>query len=547
MERTEAISPRIVERIADSFFRHQWLFLISLCAVTGVVIGALLLRVRTYTARASTRIVTDDGMAEKLGVAMVKDRWISPAQQNVDLFNDLIRDDLPGGFLDTALRKARLDRPINLDPSANNPRYRLLRKRLYASADSNNLFTFGLTWDNPGECKRIVGALQDQYMEEVGLSQQAKAVATTKFLESEISDYDRRLRVAERALVDYKQNNSGLLPEAQMADIGHLSGLRTRLAELRITARDGELKRQALQKRLAEIKPMSIREQTMGDNPLAGVIQALEIQRDMQMVTKLENHPDVRQLSDKIDRLKKRLSQEAGGRSGQRPWEIITETKLQDNPEYQELMLQLTAAGIAQKTQQAQMQLVHRQMAEAEARIQRAPLGQRMLINKTRDYNILKAQYENLLQRREQAQIKANLDKVTAASTLGRIGIIHAEPTLSEMKMVGMLAASVLLGLVVALGMVVLSEWADTSVRDEYDVHRLLGVPVVAIVPDTPALRAALPGPGDGDELPREPHKMPPSSQVAPPSPAPAFSQLDEAALGDITLRLPVLHRPPSE
>src|SRR5436309_2986347 len=95
-------STPITFRILDAFFRHLWLFLIALVVVSGVTMTALYLRSRTFHATALTQVVTED-VASELGVKQ-SDSWSSPAQQNVDHMNDLLNDDLPSGFVDTALQ-----------------------------------------------------------------------------------------------------------------------------------------------------------------------------------------------------------------------------------------------------------------------------------------------------------------------------------------------------------------------------------------------------------------------------------------------------------
>ena len=59
-----------------------------------------------------------------------------------------------------------------------------------------------------------------------------------------------------------------------------------------------------------------------------------------------------------------------------------------------------------------------------------------------------------------------------------------------------MFAGSLLLGLIVGLMLVVMSEWADRSLRYGTDAERVLGVPVLAVVPEASDLRLALPDPG---------------------------------------------------
>ena len=495
----------IGNRIVDSFRRHRWLFVIALLLTSGTSVAALLLRAKSYTATALTQVTTED-VASELGVQSPDSnvQTVTPSQQNVDHFNDLVNDNLPGGFLDTALAGAHLDKPINVDARANDPRYGLLKKRLRADTESDNLWTISLSWDNPGEAERIAGCLQRQYIEAVGQNRAAQAIATGRFLDSQIDSYETRMRGAEQALIDYKKNNSGQLPEAQSADIGQLSSLKAELDNMQVTARDSDLKKAALQARIAQIKPLSILEQTQTDSPLSTQIKTLLAQRDALLAQgKLPAHPQVVALDSQIAQLKKDFAVKS--KAGAPEAGAVMQTKLADNPEYQSLQAQLTEATIAADTQKAQMAHLQQEVADYEVSIQKIPAEQRELTDKTRDYAILKAEYESLLQRREQIKIKGDLDKVSATSTLTPIGQIYAEPSLSKSKRLMLIALSVVLGALVGIVLVVLAEWADPSLRDEADAARLLGIPVLGAVPEVAALRApsraALPAPPSLPEL----------------------------------------------
>ena len=480
-------------RIWDSFLRHKWLFLIALVTVSATAITILSLRAHTYEAIALTQVTTEDVETE-LGVTPPP-TYVTPAQQNVDHFTDLVNDNLTGGFLDTALRAAQLARPISVDPRDADPRYALLKKHLLSAVQSDSVWTITLTWDNPAECERIVSALQSQYIEEVGQNRAAQATATGNFLDGQIANYERRMRGAEQALIDYKKQNSGELPESQSADISQLSNLKAELDNLQITARDNDLKKAEVQKRMALIKPLSILEQTSSESPYEAQIKTLMAKRDTLLAgNKLPTHPDVVALSQQITYLQRALADKVKSHAPEAS--NVTQTKLQDNPEYQALQQQMTDAAISGETQQAQIAHLRQAIGQYQARIALIPAEQRTLADKTRDYSILKAQYESLLSRREQVKVKGALDKVSASSLLTPLGQIYAEPTTGHSKMLALMAGSVVLGALVGILLIILSEWGDPSLRYEADAERLLGVPVLAVLPDTPALRfATLPAP----------------------------------------------------
>jgi hypothetical protein len=174
----------------------------------------------------------------------------------------------------------------------------------------------------------------------------------------------------------------------------------------------------------------------------------------------------------------------------------VTQTRLRANPEYQTLRQQLTDATIAERTQQAQIGLLKAQIAQDETRVAAMPAAQRLLAEKMRDYTVLKEQYEKLLAHREEAQIKSALDKTTARSMLSPIGVVAAEPSTSRVKLILMLVGGLAAGIGFGLGMVMLKEWTDPTVRYGWDVENAVGVPVLASLPDWSATsQRALPAP----------------------------------------------------
>lgn len=489
----------IAYRALEAFFRHNRLFWVATVGITSLVMIALYVRNRSYAASASTQIVTEQEVATVLG--LTKTNWATPAQQNVGRFNDLLRDDEPGGFLDSVLKNARLQDPISVDPRVRDQRFNDLRRKLSVQVDSADVFTLSLVWHDAGECERILRALQSGYIEESGSSRQAQSIATANFLDTQIQSYKHRMRVAEKALINYKRNNFGQLPEAQTAEIEQLGLLKSERDYLNISSQDALLQRKALETRLAQIKPTTILEETVRNNPKAESpnmvgLRGMELRR-LSLIAE-GWRPDstrVKQLDGQIRALKNRLAHEqnaervaAAKTNGKTN---VVQTTTQSNPEYTNLMEQLTQTKIAQSTDAARLKLLNQHIGEYEKRVQKLPAAARELTDKTRDYSIMKEQYEDLLKRREQAQIKANLDKVAATSTLHPIGVVYASPTSSAKKNTLLLAGTLVFSMMVGAGLVIVAELTDPSLRYTTDVERLLGARAIASLPSissTPTL-----------------------------------------------------------
>ena len=477
----------ILFRIVDSFFRHQLLFWSALLIVSSLTMAALYARSKTFHATAMTQVQTET-VANVLGAGDTNS-WVTPAQKNVDRFAELAKQNQPGGFLDVALRNAHLAVPINVDPQADDPHYGMLQKNLNANVESANQFSINLTWDNQGETKSIVDALQAQYIMEVGLDRAASSISTVRFLDSQIADVTQKMHQAEKALSDFKATNGGQLSDAESAYSNQLAGLQAQLTDKQITLGESGSKKAVLQQQLALIKPMSIAEQTVSDqSPTEKEVADLLAQRDLLLIGPPERtpqHPLVVAVDRKIAQLQSLQKADATAPENQHN----TQTKLQENPQYQSLKLQIADAGIAQVADQMEIQNLNQQIAKYQALVNRIPAAQRQLADKTRAYSSMVDLYNVLYKKRQDVQLTANLNRLTASNSLMPIGVTFAMPTTGKTKLIGMLLGSLLLGALVGIILVVLSEWSDHSLRHEADAERLLGVPVLAALPESADLR----------------------------------------------------------
>jgi len=479
----------ILFRIVDSFFRHQLLFWGALIVVSGLTMAALYARSKTYHAVAMTQVQTQS-VANVLGQDEAA-TWITPAQKSVDQFTDLSKQNQQGGFLDAALQKAQLSPPINIDPQADDPRYVALQKNLSAAVESPNQFSLSLTWNNPEECKRILDALQSQYIEEVGADKSLTSTASVRFLDSQLADYARRMRVSEKALADFKASYGGQLSDAGTSYSNQLSSLQAQLTDKEVTLGENQHKGTFLRQQLQAIKPMSIAEQTVSDQtPLEKEVATLLARRDAEMAggsahgPLTPQHPIIVTIDEQIKALQKQQRSAAAPENKRN-----TQTKLAENPQYQALQQQIAEASIAAEADQQLMQNLKQQIGKYQGIVNQIPNAQRQLTDKIRDYSGLQDAYQSLEKQRREVKTKADLDRLTSTSSLLPIGITYALPTTGQTKLIGMLIGSLILGILIGCILVVLSEWADHSLR--YDAERLLGVPVLASLPETADLRSA--------------------------------------------------------
>lgn len=481
----------ILFRIVDSFFRHQLLFWGALLVVSGLTMSVLYARSKTYHAVAMTQVQTQS-VANILGQGD-GNTWVTPAQRSVDQFNDLVKQNQQGGFLASALRKAQLAAPINVDPQGDDPRYAALQKNLVAAVESPNQFSLSLTWNNPDECKRILDALQGQYIEEVGADKSLASNTSVRFLDTQLADYARRMRISEKALADFKASYGGQLSDAGTSYSNQLNSLQAQLTDKEVTLGASQHKKAFLQQQLQTIKPMSIAEQTVSDQtPLEKEVATLLAKRDAEMAGGSSHgpltpkHPIIVTIDEQIKALQKQQREAAAPENKHN-----TQTKLAENPQYQALQQQIAEASIAAEADQQLMQNLRQQIGKYQTIVNQIPKAQSQLTDKIREYSDLQDAYQTYEKQRREVKTKADIDRLTSTSSLLPIGVTYALPTTGRTKLIGMLIGSLILGMLLGFILVVLSEWADHSLRYEVDAERLLGVPVLASLPDAADLRSA--------------------------------------------------------
>ncbi|MGC4042940.1 MAG: SLBB domain-containing protein [Armatimonas sp.] len=350
----------IAYRLIDAFFRSWALFTLVFLGTAGVVTGALLMRGNTYVASASIRVVPENEVSEIMGFQ--QRNWVNPSDQSVARFNDLMRNMLPGGFVDKALQGAQLTRPIQIDSTDKDTRFGALRKAIYAASTSKDVFTIGIVWDDPDEAERIIASLQARFIEDAGMAKQLSSGRVTAYLDTEIKGVEGRMRRAEQAVIDFKKTHQGQLPTAQASITARLQTLEEERSLLYATSEDSSTKRQAVEERLRNVSPTSILSQTRRmETPIALEIRALERKRrDMVMADAYKS--DLAEIDTELERLRQQeqdLRLKSGG---------VAETQYQDNPEYTDLQMQLTNLKGEERARIARMNHLNEQAGQAPGR-----------------------------------------------------------------------------------------------------------------------------------------------------------------------------------
>jgi polysaccharide biosynthesis transport protein len=302
-----------------------------------------------------------------------------------------------------------------------------LREDIKITAQQDNLFEITATsavgsFSNAQNAKTsaaIVQNLLDLFVEENLSGDRAETGQTLSFLDQELRRRERQLQEAEQRRVDFETKFMGMMPgEGSIAQ--RLATARNELANVEQTLVSAQGSLNAIRGQMAGVpQTISAPNFAAGGGGAAAVgaataqIAALEAQLGQARARGwTDNHPDVVTARAQIGRLRPQAEREARtvGSGGGAPATIST-----PNPTYASLRAMAAereaqvAAASARKTQivSAMEQLASKQAAEPGVVAEQSRLN--------RDYEVLKRQYDKLLEDREQVRLRSDVQSKTDA------------------------------------------------------------------------------------------------------------------------------------
>jgi polysaccharide chain length determinant protein (PEP-CTERM system associated) len=316
-----------------------------------------------------------------------------------------------------------------------------LRESIKLVAQQDNLFEISATasvsgFSNAQNAKlaaAIVRNLLDMFVEGNLAGDRNETSQTLAFLDEELKRRETELQQAEERRVEFEQRFLGSLPgEGSIAQ--RMSMARSELANLDRELMQAQSSLAALRSQLGSTPPTIPAYDSGGGGSVAGQIAALEGQLAQAAARGwTDSHPDVVALRSQVARLRPLAARERPGAGG------IA------NPSYVSLRSMIAekegqvAGASARKNQiQADMaQLSSKQASEPGVAAEQARLN--------RDYDVLKRQYDKLLEDREQVRLTSDVQRKTSLIKF-RIIDPASQPTIPATPNRPMLLTLILIG-----------------------------------------------------------------------------------------------------
>lgn len=316
-----------------------------------------------------------------------------------------------------------------------------------------DIFNISYRDSDPEMARNVVQVLLTSFMENSLSKNRKSSVNAQQFLAQQIKLYEQRLEEAESRLADFKKQNVGLMPGEGGDYFARLSAAEAALKQTQSQVSELQQRRNELIRQVEGEEPvigMSGSAMGASGTSVDGAISDLEMQLADLRVKFTDKHPDVVRVTQTLEDLYKVRDSERQKVRAAGP----VSNPLETNPVYQQMRVSLSATEV--ELASLRSQLGQRQAAVSALRrsVDTIPEVEAQLNKLNRDYNVVKAQYDALVQRLESArlseEVQADKEQVTFdVIEPPRLPLFPTAPN-RVLLYSGVLAASLLAGLATA-------------------------------------------------------------------------------------------------
>jgi polysaccharide chain length determinant protein (PEP-CTERM system associated) len=343
-----------------------------------------------------------------------------------------------------------------------------------------------VTLDNPKTAQEVCAAVTSMFIEENLRLRQQRSEDTTQFLAQQLVDAKAKLDAQDARLAEFKSRYIGSLPDEEKGNLNLLMGLTSQLDAATQALARAQQDKSFAESMLAQQVAAWQAAQT-GSNPetMDAQLAALQTQLANLQARYTDDYPDVVKTKSEIAALQKKIADsdstpKAGsGRSPKTAAEPAQIAQLR-------AQVHTTDQVIAEKTKEQEK--IQQAIKLYQDRVQSSPAVEQQYKELTRDYQTALDFYNDLLKKRDQSEMAANLERHQEGENFSILDPANLpdKPSFPNRPMfaLGGLAGGLALGMAIAFFL----ESRDTSFRTERDVETALRLPVLAMVPAVESL-----------------------------------------------------------
>lgn len=471
--------------MVKGMWKHRWLGLL-VAWIVAIVGAAVVFRIPDRY-EASARIYVD---TQSILKPLLAGLTVQPnvEQQIVMLGRTLISR--PN--IEKLIRMADLDLASNSKESQSALINRLTKTLEIRSAARDNLYTLSYQDSEPNRAKRVIQSLVSIFVESSLGDSRKGSVAAKRFLDEQISGYEKKLEDAEMRLKNFKLRNLELQGGDGKDSVARLSEMSEKLEAAKLQLVEAENVRDAALRQLTEQKAHSADSSAksilmesalvVSTPELDTRIDAVHKNLDTLLLRYTDQHPDVvgtRRLLTELQEQKRKQTAELRKNALANPASFESRA---DNLVAQEIGKMLASSEIQVAGLRARVAEYAARYNKARALILNAPQLEAELTQLNRDYAIHKRNYDDLVSRRETASLSGELESSAGVADFRLID----PPTVSSKPVAPnrflLLPMALLIGVIAGIAVSFLASQLRPVFHDARSLRAAVGLPLLGVV-----------------------------------------------------------------
>ena len=335
---------------------------------------------------------------------------------------------------------------------------------------------------DPARAQRIANTWAAVFVAENRMNNTKEARQAVKLMTGQLEKTKAELERAEIALRDYKLKHRAIdLSEQARSSIATVTLLETELRQADAAHRSSRARSEGLRRQLGLNASQALAATALTQDPSVVQLRHQLLQAETNPVladtTLGAEHPDVKNARSQVQTLRNKLAQQASRVLGRRI--ASGSVQMSMDPIRQDLTRDLVQAELETLSFQTRLEALRSLKSGYNQRLDSLPNQELQLTRLARNAAVTAETYKMLLTKLEEARFKESI-------SVGNVRIVDnallPEAPIRPQKLF-LIAAALLVGLVVGVGIAHFLEYLDDSIQTTDDAEAALPLPVLAIVP----------------------------------------------------------------
>ncbi|MEH1971585.1 GumC family protein [Nostoc sp.] len=357
-----------------------------------------------------------------------------------------------------------------------------LKKIKIKSVRGTDILAISYSSSNPKEAADVVNLLMRYYLENNIRINQIQATVAQKFLTKQLPEVEARVVKSEAALRRFKEENRVIALEQEAAKgVDRLADLSDQITQAQANLTDAETRSQLLEHQLRlnsqQAVDMGNLTQSKAVQEVLTEYQQVQNQLAVEQTRYTDKHPAIANLLAKEAALKKQLETrifENAGREKSVPAQNLGMGELK-----QTLLAQLIQSDVERSALANRVTVLQNAYALSQRRLSVLPQLQEKEQQLERQLQVARSTYEELLKRSQEVEVVVNQNvgnaRVVSAALLPKKAV--------SPKIALYLALGGFVGILLGVGLALMLEAMDQSLKTLEQAQQLLGYPLLGTIP----------------------------------------------------------------